>query len=181
MPDILKNLRAFAQGSITESTLHENTGVDTDYDFENDEAFIQECTAACLPTMMQMMIMDETFDTLDEDVKDAFVKVNDWMIGQGLISEAAGVSLSNPKINIVRLNKQAQINRLKAIITLKMGRKSGSKHYTKYKLGQKLKKENMAELDKRFGAKAERLAKKVWEQMRKNPKAVAVAAEKKKK
>ena len=42
MPNILSNLRAFAQGSMTESVLRENTGIDTGYDFENDEEFMQD-------------------------------------------------------------------------------------------------------------------------------------------
>lgn len=177
----LSNLRAFAQGSMTESALRENTGVDPEYDFENDQEFMQECMETCLPTMMQMMIMDESFEALDEATKDAFIKVSDYMVGQGLISEAATVSLTNPKINVVRLNKQAQINRLTAIITLKMARKAKSKNYTKYKMGQKIKKTNMEEMTKKYGAKAERLAKKLYQQMKKNPKAAAVAEEKKNK
>jgi len=177
---ILGSLRAFAQGSMTESALRENTGVDTGYDFENDEQFMQECMQACLPTMMQMMIMDENAELLDEDVKDAMIKVTDYFVGQGMLSEAATVSLSNPKINVVRLNKQAQINRLTTIITLKMARKAKSKNYTKYKMGQKIKKTNMEEMHKKYGAKAERLAKKLYAQMQKHPRAAAVAESKKK-
>ena len=64
MADMLKNLRAFAQGKINESAL----GADTqDYDFENDTEFMQECMAACMPTMIQMALMDEAAETMDEN------------------------------------------------------------------------------------------------------------------
>lgn len=181
MKNVLGDLRAFARGSMTESALAESTGLVPEIDFENDVEFMQECTAACMPTILQMMIMDESFDTLDEATKDAFIKVNDYMIGQGLISEAASVSVTNPKINVVRLNKQAQINRLTSIITLKMARKAGMKQYTKYKIAVKMKRANMEEMRKRFGDKAERLAKKVYEQTKRNAKAQSVVASKKKK
>jgi hypothetical protein len=93
------------------------------------------------------------------------------------MSEAATPSLSNKKINIVRLNKQAQINRLTSIITLKMARKAGSKNYTKYKMGQKIKKTNMEEMRKKYGDRAARLSKKLFAKLQKSHKAAAVTAE----
>lgn len=173
MPEFLKNLRAFASGQINESTLSELNGNDEGYDFENDEEFIQECMNVCMPTMISMMLM-ENADELDESVRNACITLNDYLVGQGIISEAATVSLSNPKINVVRLNKQAQISRLTTIITLKMARKDNVKAYQKYKLGQKIKKTNMEEMRKRYGAKAERLAKKLWKKTKSNGKIAAV-------
>lgn len=184
MSGILGNLRAFANGNLSESTLRENVADEngTSYDYENDEEFLRECTEAALPLMTQMMIFDEAvsgidFDELDEDTRNAFYKVSDYMVGQGLISEAATPSLSNKKINIVRLNKQAQIHRLTSIITLKMARKANSKNYTKYKMGQKIKKTNMEEMRKKYGAKAERLSKKLYAKLQKSHKATAVTKE----
>ena len=124
--------------------------------------------------MIQGMILGETADELDESVKNAVLTLQDYFVGQGMISEAATVSISNPKINIVRMNKQAQIKRLTSIITLKMGRKANHKAYKKYKLGQKIKKTNMEELRKLYGAKAERLAKKLWARTKKSGKVAAV-------
>lgn len=178
MADFLKNLRAFANGQINESALQIE---DTEgYDFENDEEFIQECMTACLPQMIQMELMDESADELDEDVKEAFLKVRDYFVGQGLMSEAA-ISINNPKVNYVRLNKQAQMKRLTSIISLKMARKDKIKAFSKYKLGQKIKKENMAIILQRYGSKAERIAKKLVNNMKHGKPSAVVESKKKKK
>lgn len=178
MADFLKNLRAFANGQINESALHVE---DTEgYDFENDEEFIQECMTACLPQMIQMELMDESADELDEDVKEAFLKVRDYFIGQGLMSEAA-ISINNPKVNYVRLNKQAQMKRLTSIISLKMARKDKIKAFSKYKLGQKIKKENMAIILQRYSNKAERIARKLMNNMKHGKPSAVVESKKKKK
>ena len=147
-------------------------------EYEMDEDFMQECTAAIMPSLIQTMMMESVvdLDTLDENVKNAYVTLQNYFVQQGLISEAATVSISNPKINVVRLNKTAQIKRLTTIITLKMGRKNNHKAYKKYKLGQKIKKTNMEELRKIYGAKAERLAKKLWLKTRKNSKVATVVS-----
>lgn len=174
------NLRQVSAGTLSESVLQSSAqSADdvTDEDiamYENDTAFMQECTEDCMALMIQGMILGETADELDESVKNAVLTLQDYFIGQGMISEAATVSISNPKINIVRMNKQAQIKRLTSIITLKMGRKANHKAYKKYKLGQKIKKTNMEELRKLYGAKAERLAKKLWARTKKSGKVAAV-------
>lgn len=178
MADFLKNLRAFANGQINESALQVE---DTEgYDFENDEEFIQECMTACLPQMIQMELMDESADELDEDVKEAFLKVRDYFVGQGMMSEAA-ISVNNPKVTFVRLSKASQIKRLTSIISLKMARKDKIKAYSKYKLGQKIKKENMAIILQRYGSKAERIAKKLVNNMKHGKPAAVVESKKKKK
>ena len=149
--------------------------VSVDYDFENDELFMQECTAACMPTMLQMMAMGEAATALDDDdvidnmsagakldeaVTSSAKMLQNYLEGQGLV-EAAAVNVNNPKINVVRLNKQAQISRLKSIIEIKMARKANHKSYKKYKIGRKIVKENRAIMDRTYGQKAERLAKKL--------------------
>lgn len=172
---ILSSFRNYGAGKINESALAANNVPDDDIrEYEEDEQFMQEATAICLPMMIQGMLMEDAADAMDESVKEAFATIQNYMVGQGLISEAATVSLSNPKINIVRMNKDAQISRLTSIFILKMGRKAGHKAYKKYKLGQKIKKTNMEELRKIYGAKAERLAKKLWAKTRKNNKVAAV-------
>lgn len=177
-----ESLRKFASGSITESALQSNLTTDADIkEYEEDQQFIQECMALGMPLIMQEMILGEAADELDENVKNAVITLQNYFVGQGLISEAAAISISNPKINVVRLNKQAQINRLTTILTLKMGRKANHKAYKKYKMGQKIKKSNMEELRRIYGAKAERLAKKIWAKTQRSPKAESVAASNKSK
>lgn len=173
MSDFLKNLRAFGQGKLTESALADLTSGDDGYDFENDTEFMQECAALALSLYLQTALT-EGAETMDENTLKAFMQVQDYMVARGIMSEAATVRITNPKINVVHLNKQAQIKRLTTIITLKMARKSKSKNYTKYKLGQKIKMTNMEEMRKKFGAKAERLAKKIWQQTQKDNKVAAV-------
>lgn len=178
MNSMLKNLRAFAQGTLSESALGE---INNDIpDFENDEEFIQECMNDVAPILMQMMVLEETADQMDEATQAAFIKVQDYMINNGIITEAASVKITNPKINVVHLNKQAQINRLTTILTLKMARKAKSKNYTKYKLGQKIKKTNMEEMRKKFGNKAAQLSKKLWMRMQKDAKVKSAVKDAKK-
>lgn len=179
----LKTLRQYATGKINESTMQAANVTDDDIaEYENDPKFMQECAAMCMPTMLSMMMdesMNDVFASMDEATAAAFVAVQNYLVGQGVLSEAATVSISNPKLNVVHLNKQAQISRLTTILTLKMGRKANHKAYKKYKMGQKIKKENMEALRKLFGAKAERLAKKLWAKTRKNNKVAAVVEDKK--
>ena len=155
-------------------------GQEDDLDLENDKEFMQECMQDCLPTFIQMELM-ENADTLDEDVKDAFMKVQDYMVGQGLLAESATMNLNNPKVTVVKLSKESQIKRLKTIIALKMARKNNDQKYKKYKVGAKIKKTNLQEIIARYGAKAERLARRLYEQNKKNRKMNAVVSEKKKK
>lgn len=177
----LQNLRDFADGKINEAALRDTINNDGIYDFEEDDEFIEECTRACLPTLVQMMIMDESADMLDEDVRDAFIKVNDYFVQQGIISEAASVSLSNPKVTVVRMGKDAQVNRLTTIVALKMARKDNTKSYKKYKFGQKIKKTNLADILNRYGDKARRIALKLYEQNKRSGKVKSITDSKKKK
>ena len=168
---VLSSIRESMDSKVDETVLQNENVNDADLEeYLSDETFMQECMGACMPTMLQMMLMDESADALDENVKNAFVTVQDYLVGQGIISEASAVHINNPRINVVHLSKQAQINRLTSIITLKMGRKANHKAYKKYKLGQQIKKKNIEELRKLFGAKAERLAKKLWQKSQKSAK-----------
>ena len=179
MANNLKNLRAFARGAISESALQEMNDANEPFDLE-DEEFMAECVAAATPLYIQYEILGESADAMDEAAVETFSRLQNYMVGQGLISEAA-VSITNPKINIVHLNKQAQINRLTKIITLKLARKAGSKNYKKYKLGLQIKKVNMEAMTKSYGQKASRLAKQAWSKLQKQPKVNAVISDKKKK
>ena len=171
---VLSSIRESMDTTNDDLGLQNETVTDADIEeYLNDETFMQECMGACMPTMLQMMLMDESADRLDENVRDAFITVHSYLAGQGIISEASAVHINNPRINVVHLSKQAQINRLTSIITLKMGRKANHKAYKKYKLGQQIKKKNMEELRKLYGAKAERLAKKLWLKSAKSAKVTA--------
>ena len=59
MANFLENLRAFARGELSESALSDSIADTQAYDFEGDEEFMQECFEACLPTLVQMELMDE--------------------------------------------------------------------------------------------------------------------------
>lgn len=176
------NLRKFAQGQITSTALQESMqtsmqDVDDDISmFEDDPKFMQECSALVLGTVIQGMMLGENADKLDEATQNAIEQLKGYFVGQGIIDEAATIKITNPKINVVHLSKAAQIKRLTTIVTLKMARKQNHKAYKKYKLGQKIKKTNMEEMRKAFGAKAERLAKKLWARNQKSGKVNAVVS-----
>ena len=149
--------------------------------YESDKDFMDECYNDCLPTMAQMMITEDNGDAMDEAVVNATARIKSYLVGQGMLSEAAGVpTITNKKINVVHLSKDAQIRRLKTIIILKMGRKANSKAYRKYKMGQKIKKENRQVMENLYGAKAEMLAKKMYMKLQHSKKPVAVVEEEKK-
>ena len=136
--------------------------------------------AACLPSILQYEMMSESFDQLDESVREAFITVSDYLQGQGYLpmSEATTVTL-NQKTNVVHMGKNAMIQRLKSIVTLKMARKAGDRKFTKYKMGCKIKKDNMTEMKKKYGDKAERIAKKLYAQTQKNHKVSGAVSQKK--
>lgn len=180
MSNVLNMMRDYASGKINESALRNriNEGETSAYDFENDEIFMQECADACVPLIIEDMLMDESaLDELDEDVREAFTRVRGYLVENGIMSEAT-VSLNNPKVSIVRMSKQARKHRLTSIIALKMARKENSNAYKKYKLGQKIKKENFATIIQKYGSKAERLADKLLRKT-KNGKVGAVVEAKK--
>lgn len=188
MSNMLQSLREFARGEITQDQFNEAYMTDRkDYEaldtvaYEDDPEFVKECNEACLPTFLMMELMENAYDidldVMDEEVSDAFMKVHDYMVGQGLISEAS-VNLNNPKITFVKMSKKAQIERLKTIISLKMARKANDPKYKKYKLGAKIKKTNLTDIKNKYGQRAQKLAIKLWNQNKKNRKANAIIADK---
>jgi hypothetical protein len=188
MSNMMESLREFARGNISQAELNEAYMTDRrDYEaldtvaYEDDPEFVKECNEACLPTFLMMDLMENAYDidldVMDEEVSDAFMKVHDYMVGQGLISEAS-ININNPKVTFVKMSKKAQIERLKTIISLKMARKNKDPKYKKYKLGAKIKKANLLEIKSKYGSRAEKLAIKLWNQNKKNRKANAVVASK---
>lgn len=181
MSNVLNAMRDFAAGKINESVLRgqvAETNTDSGYDFENDEMFMQECADACVPLIIEDMLMDESsLENLEEDVREAFLRVKGYLVENGVMSEAT-VSLSNPKVTVVKMSKAARKNRLTSIIALKMARKDNSNAYKKYKLGQRIKKENFSTIMSKYGAKAERLANKLIMKTKKGKVGAVVEAKK---
>ena len=162
---VLKNMRDFVSGRIDEAALQaalneSDSSIESDYDFENDPEFMQECASACMASIIQDMMIDES---ALEDLDEAFLRVKDYLVENGVMTEAT-VSLSNPKLNVVRLNKQARKKRLTSIIALKMARKENSNDYRKYKVSAKLKKTYFGKILGKYQSKAERLANKLIQQ-----------------
>jgi len=181
--NVIKSLRDFQSGRITESALQQELTTDDDIrEYLEDEEFMQECTALCLPVIIQgMMTDDDEMEKMDESVRDAFITCQNYLIGQGLLDEAAAVKVSNPNISVMHLGKQARINWFQSIITLKMARRRNSPEYKKYKIAIRLKKENMKKMKKKFGKAAAALAKKLVPKVFTNSKVNAVVESKKKK
>lgn len=189
MSNMMESLREFARGNISQAELNEAYMTDRrDYEaldtvaYEDDPEFVKECNEACLPTFLMMDLMENAYDidldVMDEEVSDAFMKVHDYMVGQGLISEAT-MNINNPKVTFVKLSKKAQIQRLTTIIALKMARKNKDPKYKKYKLGSAIKRSNRDEIMKKYGQRAQKLSMKLWNQNKKNRKANAIIADKK--
>lgn len=171
----IKEMRDFVDGSIDEAALKEGLTDETDIEeYLGDQNFMSECMDACLPIMVQTMMSDNIMAQLDEDVADAVVTLHDYFVGQGIMDEAS-VTVNN-RVNVTHLSKAAQIKRLTAIITLKMARRANHRAYKKYKIGQRIKKANRIEMDKIFGNRASKVAKKLWIATHKSGKAVTVTA-----
>lgn len=194
MPNLIESMRQFVNGDISREELNEAYMTNpNDYeakgyvaykddDWEKDECFMAECNEACLPTFLMMELMENAYDIdldiMDEEVSDAFMKVHDYMVGQGLITETT-MNINNPKVTFVKLSKKAQIQRLATIIALKMARKNKDPKYKKYKIAVRLKRAMKNDILSKHGKKAERIATKLWNQNKKNRKVNSVSANKK--
>lgn len=170
----LSKMREYAKGILDESAL--KAPEDDSFDLE-DQEFMQECAALAMPLILESEILSEATEKFGEIVNEAYQDLFTYMQGQGLINEA--MNISNPRINYVRLNRDSQINRLTKIVTLKLARKTNDKSYKKFKIAHALKKKSMGEMMKKYGSKAERLAKKLWADSKKHSKITAVIDAKK--
>lgn len=173
-------LRKLAKGSISTSdarrAINENTEP-TLAELEQDEDILMECTDIGLGFVLQSEMFGEEDDRA---IDECGSELRDYLVGQGVINEST-ISINNPRMNYVRLNKQAQINRLRKIIIIKLGRKNKRPAFKKYRIGIMLKKTNMEILEKEFGKRAESLAKKVWQNTAKKGKVKATIEDKKSK
>jgi len=186
MADMLKNLRAFARGQINESELEFDPDIDDDddeLDLENDDEFVSEVLEECIGVMLSMAVLGETAGNIDEATQEAFEKVTQYLAAQGVISESAAATITtkNPKVSFVRLSLKDQLARLKSMIVLKLARKADSKFFKKYKIGQKIKKENMAKMQEKYGGLADRLSKRLFRALRKRGKVAAIVDDSKEK
>ena len=155
----LTKLRGIAEGTIGEEDISKlQEGFDLDED-EFDEAF-QECAALGIPLIIQGQIMEECCGNLEDVTNETYAMLTDYLVGQGYINEASASYRPAPKTSIIRMNADAIKKRLKTIYTLYFARKNNDKAYKKYKIGCGIKKQNRAIMDKKYGAKAERMAEK---------------------
>lgn len=184
----MKDLRSYASGVIDESAFSENiaTQSSSGSDFGDafyglDADFIQECIADAIPIVTSAEIMDEDAEYIETVVNEAVSRLSDYFMAQGLINEAPSVPTINKKLNVVHLNKEAQIKRLTKIFTLKLARHKGTAHYKKYKIGTNLRRANMEAMTKQFGSQAERMAKQAYAKLKNHPKSAVVISDQRKK
>lgn len=170
-----KSMREFARGMIDENVYQSQTEAENAFELTDEE--MNEAVRIAMPMYVQSKMLED--ESIDECVSETYARLMNYLEGQGIITEAS-ISISNPKINVVHLNKDAQIKRLSKIFTLKMARKANSKYYKKYKLGIQIKKTNMDAMVRQFGQKADRMAKQAWQQLSRQPKVNAVISDKKK-
>lgn len=174
----LQRLRAFVDGAIDESALTEVQDANVPFSLE-DEEIIEECADITARLYIQSELFGETADEINAAVNETYARLENYLKGQGLISEATISVGKNQSATI--LSKQAQINRLTKIFTLKLARRANSKDYKKFKIGAQLKKIHMAKMMKQFGKKAELMAKKAWKKVGSNSKVNATIHGNKKK
>lgn len=183
MPDILASLRKYARGEINENVLGADLANDDITDLENDDEFMADVLEECVGMILSMEILGESAQLMDEATQEAFQKVTEYLSAQGVISEAAGnrANMRNPKVTYIRMSLKDQLLRLKSIIVLKIARKKGDPAYKKFKIGQKIKKENKAKMDAKYGTQAEKLARRMVQSMRKRGKVNAIVDDAQKK
>lgn len=158
----LNKLRKFVEGTLDESAINELKDASVGYDLDGEEISdteMQEAAAIGMPVILQAEVMGDICETLEEATEIAYRQLSSYLVGQGYITESAVVS-SNPKINYVRLNKQAALKRLEMLYILYLGRKNNDNNYKKYKLACALKKTNRDAMEKKYGTKAAAMAKK---------------------
>ena len=147
-----------------------------------DEEFISECISAAIPVVMSAEIMAEDAEVIEGIIAEASERIADYLAGQGIINEAGATKpVINNRLNVVHLNKEAQIARLTKIYTLKLGRMHGTNNYKKYKIGTMLRKTNMEAMVKQFGSQAARMAKQAYNKLKNNPKGAVVISDQRKK
>ena len=157
----MDKIRSFARGDISANELRAYLNDDDNIPELEDEEFLQECSNIAMGLIIQGEMLDESGDIFDSTINETYSELHNYLVGQGIMNEAS-ISITNPKINYVRLNKQAQIARLTKIVTLKLARKANSPFFKKYKIAMAMKKKNMGEMDKLFGARASRIDKQIW-------------------
>ena len=160
----LKNLLAFALGEINEGALADANFQESDEAFSlEDEEIIEECAEITARLYIQSELLAESAAEIDAAVNETYTRLQNYLQGQGIITEATITVGKNQSAMV--LGKDAQINRLTKIFTLKLARKANTKDYKKFKIGAQLKKNSMAKMMKQFGKKANLMAKKAWKKM----------------
>lgn len=176
----LNALRQFVAGTLDESAINELKDAADGYDLDSEEVTdeeMQEAASIGMPLIIQGEVMGDICESLEEATETAYAHLSSYLVGQGYISEAAAMP-SNPKINYVRLNKQATLKRLEMLYVLYLARKNNDKNYKKYKLACALKKTNRDAMKKKYGTKAAAMAKKHYAATRGGKVKATVAAAK---
>lgn len=158
-------MRQYVNNSLDENAVDALKDASRGFDLGDEELeseVMQECAEMGLSLILQSEILGESCEALEEATVDTYKRLAGYFVGQGYLSEAAAIP-TNPKINVVRLNKQATLKRLQTMYVLALGRRAGDKAFKKYKVACKMKKQYKGDLFKKYGAKAERMAKKHYQ------------------
>lgn len=168
-------MKDFIENRIDEKTLNEsafNKSTDPDVFSEADEQLMNETLAEAMPFLIADDIIMEAYDKGEVIFQESMTELQSYLKSNGLLSES--FSMSNPKKNYVRLNRMAILERLRSILIIKLARKNNDKNYKKYKIGTKIKRNSFREMEKRWGAKATPMAKKIYQNKARKNKIVTV-------
>jgi hypothetical protein len=166
----LKAMKALANGAPINEAI-ENMGME-DLD-SSDLILIDETLAEVGATLFFDDLQLDYLESIEKPFLEAMNELSEYMVANGLLNE--NFVVTNPKKNIVRLNKFAIMNRLEKIFTLKLARKAKDKNFKKYKIGTKLKRSSMKLMHAKYGNKAKMMAKKAFIASKKKTRIVAVA------
>lgn len=154
----LSLMRQYVSGQLDETTVSMLADANNAFDLTDEEVedVMREGAELGMPLILQAEIMGDECDAMTEATITAFNELSSYFVGQGIMESAIP---TNPKINVVRLNKAAIMKKLKTMYTLLLARRAGSKEFKKYKLACGIKKANREIMDRKYGARAEKMAK----------------------
>lgn len=143
-----------------------------------DEEEFNETFSEIAPFAVAIMMTEAAQETMINDLNEAMSECQDYLKGQGMMNENF-ILPTNPRQNIMRLNRVSAIERLTRVFIISNARKAKSVHFKRYKIGMAMKKSSMAEMDKLYRSKSGRQALQAWNNLQKHGK-LKNAAQKKK-
>lgn len=189
---IIKSLRGFADGSIDESALAGAVNQESGEDWTLNEKFMQECMSACLPVMTAMAIDEDIsgdpFDLSDDDdetgeyLVEAYVTLQNYLLGQGLLDEAA-IAVprnGNPaklKKSIMMLDKKARFNWFVSMISMRLAKAKNDSLFKKYSMVCKARRNYKENLLKKYKSQALPVAKRLYKDFLKKAKTQSTTKE----